>query len=242
MTTLRSRLGRMMSSASKKAVTRGSFRQLRLSGRLRTMRATPAPWSSSRTSSGHSLTTPQASDICGTSDSGIDWTEGVSHFGRSRVSRFAWTESLGPPWSPQLLRPRHDTTFGAARAMAQAQRHSAIETMGGARPHEHEPEHRGAGADDDAQRGELRHLAVVPQVEDDDRNDAVVRPREQDGDRQIPDRVHEDINPGGDDGGRGERQYDAAQHGRMAGAGHVGTVLEIAVDRQHAGVTEAHAV
>lgn len=41
----------------------GSFQQLRFSGRLRVMRATPASSSRSRISSGHSLSTFHVSDM-----------------------------------------------------------------------------------------------------------------------------------------------------------------------------------
>src|SRR5215469_18933643 len=59
MTTLSSLSARMSSSASMKARQSGRFQQLRLSGRLRMMRATPAPLSRSRMSSGHSLSLTQ---------------------------------------------------------------------------------------------------------------------------------------------------------------------------------------
>ena len=43
--------------------------------------------------------------------------------------------------------------------------------------------------------------------------------------------MHEDIKPSGDDGRRGKRQHDPAQHGEIARAGQIGAVFEIAVDR-----------
>src|ERR1700674_663502 len=52
----------MMSRASRKARQSGRFQQLRLSGRFKMMRATPALSSRSRMSSGHSLSFAQVSD------------------------------------------------------------------------------------------------------------------------------------------------------------------------------------
>src|SRR5215510_6473661 len=55
MTILSSLSARMMSSDSRKAWHSGRFQELRFSGRLSVMRATPASASRSRMSSGHSL-------------------------------------------------------------------------------------------------------------------------------------------------------------------------------------------
>src|SRR5580704_665443 len=60
-TALMSRSARTMSSASNQAATSASLRQLRLSGRLRTTRATPASASCSRISSGQALSVRQVS-------------------------------------------------------------------------------------------------------------------------------------------------------------------------------------
>src|SRR5580704_9054823 len=63
MTALISPSARTMSSASNHAATSASFRQLRLSGRLRTTRATPASASCSRISSGQALSVRHVSVI-----------------------------------------------------------------------------------------------------------------------------------------------------------------------------------
>src|SRR4029077_10948171 len=63
MTALISRSARTMSSASNHAATSASLRQLRLSGRLRTTRATPASASCSRINSGQALSVRHVSVI-----------------------------------------------------------------------------------------------------------------------------------------------------------------------------------
>src|SRR3984957_192396 len=62
-TALMSRSARTISSASNHAATNASFRQLRLSGRLRMTRATPASASCSRISSGQALSVRHVSVI-----------------------------------------------------------------------------------------------------------------------------------------------------------------------------------
>src|SRR5437868_1782935 len=63
MTTLSSLSARMMSSDWRNALQSGRFQQLRFSGRLSVIRATPASASRSRMSSGHSFMACQSSAI-----------------------------------------------------------------------------------------------------------------------------------------------------------------------------------
>src|SRR5262249_51840957 len=93
----------------------------------------------------------------------------------------------------------------------------------------------------DAERGKLDVLAVLPQLPDHDRDDFGAGAVEQNRARQFPDGNDHDVDPAGDEARLEEREDHAPERRGPRGAAHRRRFLELLVDLQHRGRVVAQA-